>query len=183
MRADRPKRGATAPDTLDTPGESTEWGRYVMKGFVFQGPGQFSWETVPDSDIKDATDVIAHVPHADFSVHLLPSTLEAKDAVLLADIVPTGYEVGVLNGQVRPGDTVAVIGAGPVGPAAMATARLDAANWFGADVVVDTRDIEEAYDVFAKAADTGALKVVLGGTRHEEVALPAAGREDVTRHA
>ncbi|MFJ8057573.1 hypothetical protein [Streptomyces sp. NPDC096142] len=107
-----------------------------MKGFVLQGPGQFSWETVPDPGIKDATDVIAHVPHADVSVYLLPTT-----------------------------------------------ARLDAANWFGADVVVDTRDIEEAYDVLAKAADTGALKVVLGGHRHKEVALPAAGREDVTRHA
>ncbi|MFJ3895592.1 hypothetical protein [Streptomyces sp. NPDC090083] len=155
-----------------------------MKGFVLQGPGQFSWETVPDPGIKDATDVIVRVPHADLSVHLLLSTLEAKDAVLLADNFPTGYyEVGVLNGQIRPGDTVAVIGVGPVGPAAMATARLDAANWFGADVVVDTRDTEEAYDVFAKAADTGVLKVVLGGTRHEEVALPAAGREDVTRHA
>jgi alcohol dehydrogenase len=43
--------------------------------------------------------------------------------------------------------------------------------------------MEEAYDVFAKAADTGALKVVLGGTRHEEVAVQAAGRKDVTSHA
>ncbi|MGQ4431324.1 alcohol dehydrogenase catalytic domain-containing protein [Streptomyces sp. SAS_260] len=194
-----------------------------MKGFVFQGPGQFSWDTVPDPGIKDATDVIVRVdavticgtdlhilqgdvpevrfstilghlidgtqaeyvrvPHADSSVHPLPSTLEAKDAVLRAEIFPTGYEVGVLNGQVRPEDTVAVVGAGPVGLAAIATARLDPAKRFGADAVADTRDTEEAYDVFVKAADTGALKVVLGGTRYEEVAVPAAGREDVTRHA
>ena len=50
--------------------------------------------------------------------------MESKDAVLLADIFPTAYEVGVLNGRVRPGDTVAVVGAGPIGLAAIATARL-----------------------------------------------------------
>jgi alcohol dehydrogenase len=73
--------------------------------------------------------------------------------VPLADILPTSYEVGVLNGQVRPGDTVAVVGAGPIGLAAMlaaklmspshvvaidlATSRLEAAKQFGADVVVN----------------------------------------------
>jgi len=64
------------------------------------------------------------VPHADLSVHLLPGAVDSKDAVLLADIFPTAYEVGVLNGRVRPGDTVAVVGAGPIGLAAIATARL-----------------------------------------------------------
>ncbi|MEV0738247.1 alcohol dehydrogenase catalytic domain-containing protein, partial [Streptomyces sp. NPDC050549] len=99
------------------------------------------------------------VPHADLSVHPLPSALDARDAVLLADIFPTGYEVGVLNGQVRPGDTVAVVGAGPVGLAAIATARLfspervvavdvaaarlEAAKRFGADAVVDAREAPE----------------------------------------
>jgi alcohol dehydrogenase len=72
---------------------------------------------------------------------------------MLADILPTGYEVGVLNGQVRPGDVVAVVGAGPIGLAAImgarlyspshivaidkAASRLEAAKQFGADVVVD----------------------------------------------
>ncbi|MFE3137899.1 zinc-dependent alcohol dehydrogenase family protein [Streptomyces scopuliridis] len=64
------------------------------------------------------------VPYADFSVHRLPGALDSKDAVLLADIFPTAYEVGVLNGEVRPGDTVVVVGAGPIGLAAIATARL-----------------------------------------------------------
>ncbi|MGZ4664758.1 MAG: zinc-binding dehydrogenase, partial [Frankiaceae bacterium] len=75
------------------------------------------------------------------------------DVLMLADILPTGYEVGVLNGQVRPGDTVAVVGAGPIGLAAMlgarlfspghivaidlANARLAAAKVFGADVTVN----------------------------------------------
>ncbi|MFF5187650.1 zinc-dependent alcohol dehydrogenase family protein [Streptomyces sp. NPDC000345] len=230
------------------------------------------------------------VPFADLSVHALPSAVESKDAVLLADIFPTSYEVGVLNGRVRPGDTVAVVGAGPIGLAAIATARLfaperivavdlaasrlEAAKRLGADAVADAREdpeqliadltdglgadvvieavgvpesfelctrmvrpgghvanvgvhgrpatlhledlwiknvtittglvdthstptllrmaaagrlptaqlvthtfpleqMEEAYDVFSRAADTGALKVVLGEQPHDEVAVRA----------
>ncbi|MFE2016362.1 alcohol dehydrogenase catalytic domain-containing protein [Streptomyces sp. NPDC059491] len=64
------------------------------------------------------------VPYADLSVHPLPSAVDSFDAVLLADIFPTAYEVGVLNGGVRPGDTVVVVGAGPIGLAAIVTARL-----------------------------------------------------------
>ncbi|MFG2867301.1 zinc-dependent alcohol dehydrogenase family protein [Streptomyces sp. NPDC048338] len=64
------------------------------------------------------------VPFADLSVHPLPSAVDSVDAVLLADIFPTSYEVGVLNGGVRPGDTVVVVGAGPIGLAAVTTAHL-----------------------------------------------------------
>ncbi|WP_406259859.1 zinc-dependent alcohol dehydrogenase family protein [Actinacidiphila glaucinigra] len=64
------------------------------------------------------------VPFADVSLHPLPASVNSQDAVLLADIFPTAYEVGVLNGRVRPGDTVAVVGTGPIGLAAIATARL-----------------------------------------------------------
>ncbi|WP_030748781.1 zinc-dependent alcohol dehydrogenase family protein [Streptomyces griseus] len=64
------------------------------------------------------------VPFADLSVHPVPSGVDSFDAVLLADIFPTAYEVGVLNGAVRPGDTVVVVGAGPIGLAAIITARL-----------------------------------------------------------
>ncbi|MGY1577829.1 zinc-dependent alcohol dehydrogenase family protein [Streptomyces sp. MN13] len=353
-----------------------------MKGYVFHGPGQSSWEDVADPDVKEPTDAIVRVdsvticgtdlhilkgdvpevrpgtvlgheavgevmetgadvrsvrpgdrvliscitacgrcaycrkamygqcrggggwilghlidgtqaeyvrvPHADLSVHPLPATLPDRDAVLLADIFPTAYEVGVLNGRVRPGDTVAVVGAGPIGLAAIATARLfsperilavdpaaarrEAARKLGADAVADPAEapeeliadltdglgadvvieavglpeafelctrmvrpgghvanvgvhgkpaqlhledlwiknltlttglvdthstptllrmaaagrlpapalvthtfplqhMAEAYDVFARAADTGALKVVLGGESHEEVAV------------
>ncbi|MER6622571.1 MULTISPECIES: zinc-dependent alcohol dehydrogenase family protein [unclassified Streptomyces] len=93
------------------------------------------------------------VPYADLSVYPLPGAVDNEDAVLLADIFPTAYEVGVLNGRVRPGDTVVVVGAGPVGLAAIATARLfgpervvavdvaasrlQAAKEFGADAVAD----------------------------------------------
>ncbi|WP_369394972.1 zinc-dependent alcohol dehydrogenase family protein [Streptomyces sp. CG1] len=356
-----------------------------MKGFVFHGPGQASWQDVPDPAVKEPTDAIVkvgvvticgtdlhilkgdvpevrsgtvlgheavgeiveiggdvrsvrpgdrvliscisscgrcrfcrdgaygqcrggggwilghmidgtqaeyvRVPYADLSVHPLPATLRSEDAVLLADIFPTSYEVGVLNGQVRPGDTVVIVGAGPIGLAAIATARLfaperiisvdlaparlEAARRLGADAVADVHEapgqlvadltdglgadvvmeavgvpesfelctrmvrpgghvanigvhgkpatlhledlwskdvtittglvdtystpvllrmaadgrlpagqlvthtfplehMADAYDVFAEAARTGALKVVLGGEQHAEVAVPAA---------
>ncbi|MGY3205906.1 zinc-dependent alcohol dehydrogenase family protein [Streptomyces sp. TE5632] len=224
-----------------------------MKGYVFHGPGQASWEEVPDPGIKEPTDAIVRVdavticgtdlhilkgdvpevrpgtvlgheavgeivevgsdvrtvrpgdrvlvscisacgrcrycresmygqcrggggwilghlidgtqaeyvrvPYADLSVHPLPGALAGQDAVLLADIFPTAYEVGVLNGRVRPGDTVVVVGAGPIGLAAIATARLfaperivavdladarlEAARSLGADAVADAREAPE----------------------------------------
>lgn len=64
------------------------------------------------------------VPFADTSTYKLPDAVSDEAALLLADILPTSYEVGVLNGRVRPGDSVAVVGAGPIGLAAIATARL-----------------------------------------------------------
>lgn len=92
------------------------------------------------------------VPFADLSVHALPSTVDSADAVLLADIFPTSYEVGVLNGNVRPGDTVVVVGAGPVGLAAVATARL----YSPARVIV----VDLAPSRLAKARELGADAVV-----------------------
>ncbi len=103
----------------------------------------------------------ARLPFADLSTHLLPDGISDEAAVLLADIFPTGYEVGVLNGRVQPGDTVVVVGAGPIGLAAIMTARLfspahvvavdlaesrlQAAKGLGADVVVgpgtDAREV------------------------------------------
>ncbi|MFE9454818.1 zinc-dependent alcohol dehydrogenase family protein [Streptomyces sp. NPDC006739] len=355
-----------------------------MKGFVFHGPGQASWQDVPDPAVKEPTDAIVmvgavtvcgtdlhilkgdvpevrpgtvlgheavgevvevgsdvrtvrpgdrvllscitscgrcrfcrdgsygqcrggggwilgrlvdgtqaeyvRVPYADLSVHPLPAAVPSEEAVLFADIFPTSYEVGVLNGHVRPGDTVAIVGAGPIGLAAIATARLfsperiiavdlaparlEAAHRLGADAVAEVHEapglvddltgglgadvvieavgvpesfelctrmvrpgghvanvgvhgkpatlhledlwiknvtittglvdtystptllrmaaagrlptgqlvthtfplhqMEEAYDVFSEAGETGALKVVLGGERHAEVAVRAA---------
>ncbi|MER7172127.1 zinc-dependent alcohol dehydrogenase family protein [Streptomyces mesophilus] len=64
------------------------------------------------------------VPFADTSTHLLPDQVTNEQALMLADILPTSYEVGILNSRVTPGDVVAVIGAGPIGLAAILTARL-----------------------------------------------------------
>ncbi|MDQ1681827.1 MAG: alcohol dehydrogenase [Actinomycetota bacterium] len=92
-------------------------------------------------------------PFADTSTYLVPEGLEDEQVLMLADILPTAYEVGVVNGAIRPGDTVAIVGAGPIGLAAISAAklfspariiavdladsRLDAAKQFGADVTVN----------------------------------------------
>jgi alcohol dehydrogenase len=89
------------------------------------------------------------VPFADNSTYAIPDGVTDEDILMLADILPTGYEVGVLNGRVQPGDVVVVVGAGPVGLSAimsarlfspshivavdLADSRLDAAKLFGAD--------------------------------------------------
>jgi alcohol dehydrogenase len=97
------------------------------------------------------------VPYADTSTYPVPPGASDEEILMLADVLPTGYEVGVLNGNVRPGDVVAVVGAGPVGLSAIAgaqlyspshivaiersEARLEAAKQFGADVTVnDSRE-------------------------------------------
>src|SRR6266508_590058 len=95
----------------------------------------------------------ARIPFADTSVHKLPPEIADEQALFLADILPTAYEVGVLNGGVEPGDTVAIVGAGPIGLAAVMTARLytpgrivvldvadarlEHAKAFGADIVIN----------------------------------------------
>ena len=66
----------------------------------------------------------ARVPFADTSVYKIPAELDDEEVLFLSDILPTAYEVGVLNGRVEPGDTVAIVGAGPIGLAAVLTAKL-----------------------------------------------------------
>jgi len=63
------------------------------------------------------------IPYADNSLYPIPEGMDEEALVMLSDILPTGFECGVLNGQVRPGDTVAIVGAGPVGLAALLTAQ------------------------------------------------------------
>ncbi|HXW45037.1 MAG TPA: alcohol dehydrogenase catalytic domain-containing protein [Streptosporangiaceae bacterium] len=112
------------------------------------------------------------VPYADASTHRLPASVSSEDALMLADIMPTGYEVGVLKAGVRPGDVVAVIGAGPVGLAAIigarlfspshivaidvAARRLHAAKVFGADVTVSNCDSEALHVVQSLTDGLGA---------------------------
>jgi alcohol dehydrogenase len=95
----------------------------------------------------------ARVPYAETSVHKVPDGVTDQQVLFLTDILPTGYEVGVRNGGVKPGDVVVVVGAGPVGLAAIQTAglagaavviavdladsRLEHARRFGADYVLN----------------------------------------------
>lgn len=63
------------------------------------------------------------IPHADNSLYHAPLGIEEEALVMLSDIFPTGFECGVINGQVKPGDTVAIVGSGPIGLAALLTAQ------------------------------------------------------------
>lgn len=64
------------------------------------------------------------IPFADTSLYSIPGNADEEALVMFSDILPTGYECGVLYGHVQPGDTVAIVGAGPVGLAALMTAQL-----------------------------------------------------------
>ena len=96
------------------------------------------------------------VPYADNSLHSLPEDVTDVQAVMLSDILPTGFEIGVLAGQVKPGDVVAVIGAGPVGLASMITAGL-----YGAAKVIAI-DIDNGR--LEQSMSFGATHTVVSGT-------------------
>jgi alcohol dehydrogenase len=77
------------------------------------------------------------IPHADNSLYPIPAGADEEALVMLSDILPTGFEIGVLYGAVKPGDTVVIVGAGPVGMAALLTAQFYSPNKL---IVVDIDD-------------------------------------------
>jgi alcohol dehydrogenase len=99
---------------------------------------------------------LARVPFADTSVYKVPAALTDEQVLFLADILPTAYEVGVLNGRVEPGDTVAVVGAGPIGLATIMTAKLHTP---GRIVAIDLADAR-----LAKAREFGADVTINNGS-------------------
>ena len=125
--------------------------RYCREGSYGQCLGGGGWILGHKIDGTQAEYV--RVPFADNSTYAVPEGVSDEQILMLADILPTGYEVGVLNGQVRPGDVVAVVGAGPIGLSAMMGARLyspahvvaidladnrlEAAKQFGADITIN----------------------------------------------
>jgi alcohol dehydrogenase len=133
--------------------------RFCREGSYGQCVGGGGWILGHKIDGTQAEYV--RVPFADTSTYPVPAGAADEQILMLADILPTAYEVGVLNGTVQPGDVVAVVGAGPIGLAAimgarlfspshivaidLADSRLEAAKRFGADVVVNpTREDAEA---------------------------------------
>lgn len=120
------------------------------------------------------------IPHADTSLYPIPEGADEEALVMLSDILPTGFECGVLNGKVQPGSAVAIVGAGPVGLAALLTAqfyspaqlivvdldknRLEVAKRFGATDTIDS-----------SSGDPAAAVMQLTGGRGVDTAIEAVG--------
>jgi alcohol dehydrogenase len=114
----------------------------------------------------------ARVPFAETSVYKVPEGLTDEDVLFLADILPTAFEVGVLNGKLEPGDTLVVVGAGPIGLATIMTAklftpariiavdladaRLEKAREFGADIVINNGTTDAVARVLELTGGLGA---------------------------
>lgn len=118
------------------------------------------------------------IPHADSSLYKVPQGVEPKTLVMLSDILPTGFECGVLNGNVQPGSTVAIIGSGPVGLAALLTAQLYSPAWV---IMIDSDQnrLKVAADLGAQHTATpgDAVKVVkeLTGDKGCDTVVEAVG--------
>jgi alcohol dehydrogenase len=120
------------------------------------------------------------IPYADNSLYPIPEGADEEALVMLSDILPTGFECGVLNGQVKPGDTIAIVGAGPIGLAVLLTAqfytpaaiividqddnRLNVAKTFGATHIINS-------------ANSSAIDMVMSMTNSKgvDVAIEAVG--------
>ena len=123
------------------------------------------------------------IPYADNSLYPIPAGADEEALVMLSDILPTGFECGVLNGQVKPGDTIAIVGAGPVGMAALLTAqfytpaviividqdenRLNVAKTFGATHTINS-GVENAVDKIMMLTNGKGVDTAI-----EAVGLPA----------
>ena len=125
-----------------------------------------------------------HIPHADNSLYHIPQGISDDAAVMISDILPTGFEIGVLNGQVSPGDTVVIVGAGPIGMSVLLTAqfyspariimvdlddnRLEEAKRFGATHTINSRDADAAIKEIFELTDGRGVDVAV-----EAVGFPA----------
>ena len=123
------------------------------------------------------------IPYADCSLYRIPEGADEEAMVMLSDILPTAYECGVINGKVQPGSTVAIVGAGPIGLAALLTSqfyspaqivlididdnRLEAAKRFGATTVINITDGKAKEKVMRLTQNRGVDTVI------EAVGLPA----------
>ena len=120
------------------------------------------------------------IPYADTSLYPIPAGADEEALVMLSDILPTGFECGVLNGKVQPGSTVAIVGSGPIGLAALLTAqfyapaeiimidldnnRLEVGKRFGATATVNSA-----------AGDAAQQVMKLTGGRGVDTAIEAVG--------
>jgi alcohol dehydrogenase len=123
------------------------------------------------------------IPYADTSLYPIPTGSDEEALVMLSDILPTGFECGVLNGKVQPGNTVAIVGSGPIGLAALLTAqfyspaeiimvdlddnRLEVAMRFGATAIINSTN-GKAVEELMKLTDGRGVDTAI-----EAVGIPA----------
>lgn len=122
------------------------------------------------------------IPHADNSLYAIPAGADEEALVMLSDILPTGHEIGVINGCVKPGDTIAIVGAGPVGMAALLTAQ------FYSPAIIYMIDVDEnRLDLATKmgathtinSANEDAVKRIMSETKDGvDVSIEAVGIPD-----
>lgn len=120
------------------------------------------------------------IPCADNSLHAIPPGADEEAIVMLSDILPTGFECGVLNGQVKPGDTIAIVGAGPVGLAALMTSQFYSPSEI-IMVDVDANRLQVSRQLGAtnlvNSSDGKAVEKIMGltGGKGVDVAMEAVG--------
>lgn len=123
------------------------------------------------------------IPYADNSLYPIPAGVDEEALVMLSDILPTGFECGVLNGKVKPGDTIAIVGSGPIGMAVLLTAqfyspaeiimidqddnRLGVARTFGATHIINSANENAVEKVMSLTKSKGVDAAI------EAVGIPA----------
>ncbi len=119
------------------------------------------------------------IPHADNSLYAVPKGIDEEALVMLSDILPTGHEMGVINGTVKPGDTIAIIGAGPIGMSALLTVQFySPAKIYMIDL--DANRLKLAKELGAtkiiNSGDEDAVKKIMSETKDGvDVAIEAVG--------
>jgi alcohol dehydrogenase len=129
------------------------------------------------------------IPHADNSLYAVPKGIDEEALVMLSDILPTGHEIGVINGCVKPGDTIAIVGAGPIGMSALLTAQFySPAKIYMIDL--DANRLKLAKELGAthiiNSGDEDAVKKIMSETKDGvDVAIEAVGAPatfDICQH-
>lgn len=167
--------------------------RVLISCITACGKCEYCWRSMPShcehggwilgNKIDGTQAAFVRIPFADTSLHAIPEGADDEAMVMLSDILPTGFECGVLNGKVQPGCTVAIVGAGPIGLAALLTAqlyspariividlddnRLEVAKRLGATGIVNSADGKARQTVMAMTGDRGV------DTAIEAVGIPA----------
>lgn len=122
------------------------------------------------------------IPHAANSLHAIPEGVDEEAMVMLSDILPTGHEIGVIAGCVKPGDTIAIVGAGPIGIAALLTAQFySPAKIYMIDVDDNRLELAKKFgatDTINSAAEDAVKKIMSETKNGVDVSIEAVGLPD-----